>query len=636
MKRIIATILSLAIAFSVSVCVTGCGSSNKWTEPTLTTWGSVKNVGGFIAETDNYIYYINGMGSNKDDNTFGAPVKGSLMVAKKSTIGTDAVETEVVVPKLFVASDYNAGVYIYGSGEETYVYYGTPNTATSSSGSVANTELTFKRTRLDGKNEQTFFTINSLSAEYRIVEKEGVVYIVYYDAEETALKSYNTETKQAIIIAKTDEKAPGVNAMSLKSYNFVDNNSLSNAVVYYSVTVYNSEYYEDKASTDGYKRTEASYNYIYAYNVGDQVGQDGFAGTKILDGQANSTIYETIYCKNGYFAYSATDINAKVENYIVKISELGDASKHLKVNKVENITQDMIIVSPEEVYIIVDKKSGESTVKEVVKTTLIGEETNVRTKVVLVDSVFQLLFVKGSMLYYYNASNHLARIEMLNEQAKEQRISYETVATSWYKPEIVEIDGKEYIFYCDSSTVGSSYISYVDLGGNVVGEDTNNDDEEDLFKLEGNKFIGKKLAKDIANVAIEKINAIPSGELKYSVDSEGNLFVESVQEARNAYNELEAEAKTFVKDSYLKTLESAETAVELARKLYKLEGISKYELADETKQAAFKQAYNDIKAFKATFATTADWTSALSKVENNLKANMTTASKIFEAEDKKS
>ena len=118
MKKFIAIIISVLLLIGASIGLVACGKDKPTT--TLTNWGAIKSYGGAIAETENYLYYINGMGASTDDNTYGKPVKGALMVVDKSTIGTEEVKTEIVIPKLMVASDYNAGIYLFGEGEETF------------------------------------------------------------------------------------------------------------------------------------------------------------------------------------------------------------------------------------------------------------------------------------------------------------------------------------------------------------------------------------------------------------------------------------------------------------------------------------------------------------------------------------
>ena len=636
MKKILASIIIALLAIATSLTMVGCGGSSGWAKPSLTNWGEVTSVGGFIAETENYLYFINGVGTSTDDNTFGAPVKGSLMAVEKSSLDKEAkdIKSEIVVPKLFVASDYNAGIYIYGSGAETYVYYGTPNTSKNSSGAIANNELTFKRTRLDGEKEETFFTIGSLSAEYRIVESNGVVYIVYYDSAESSLKCYNTADKSTIVIAKTDATKAGRNAVSLDKYYFADNKDLNSAVVYYTATVYNEEYYEEEAEEESYIRTPATYNYVYSYKIGDPKDQvSDFYGTKVLDGTSSNLKYAITYCKKGWTVFTETDVNSKIKTYITESTNLlgfnglsDQDKKAMLVNNSENVQENMYIVSPQEIYLV----DGENN--RIIKTTLVGSETSQRTSAISAETVNNIVNVKiegeDRIIYFYNGSQ-ISRMKAFDNTAKEEQISGTSTSTAWYAPEFITVGEKEYVFYCDNTTVGSSYISFVDLGGTIVGEDTDDDDEDDKWYLEGNKLIGKMLASDRANAAVDKINKIPT-ELEYEIDGDGNLFVEKVAEAREVYDNLDKEAKDAVGETYVTALIKAEKGVTLSAKLYKLEGISGYEDKTDAEKQAYQTAYNDVMAYKTTLSNNNEWAEILARVDANLKANMTTAQKIFE------
>ena len=198
MKKFIAGFITVVLSLTAILGLSACKGGKETT--TMKNWGEVVSVGGAIAETENYLSYINGLGSSAEDNTFGKPVKGALLAVDKSTLASDEIKTEIVIPKLMVASDYKAGVYLFGEGEETYVYYATPSTEKDSSGNVAKSTLSFMRTKLNGKNTETFFSVKGLGTNYRMAEKDGVVYIVYYDEEAKALKSYNTAEKSVNVI----------------------------------------------------------------------------------------------------------------------------------------------------------------------------------------------------------------------------------------------------------------------------------------------------------------------------------------------------------------------------------------------------------------------------------------------------
>ena len=107
MKKLFKLVV-LALCCAAMFMAVGCGGS-EFKRTTLTDWGALKSDGGFVAETENYVYFINGQADYTADNSFGAPVKGSLMAIKKSDLTSGELgKVEIVVPKLFAATDYNA------------------------------------------------------------------------------------------------------------------------------------------------------------------------------------------------------------------------------------------------------------------------------------------------------------------------------------------------------------------------------------------------------------------------------------------------------------------------------------------------------------------------------------------------
>ena len=67
--------------------------------------------GGFAVEKGNYVYFINGAEEYTASNKYGDVVKGALMrISKTDLLNKDYSKTVTVVPMLFVAQNYNAGI----------------------------------------------------------------------------------------------------------------------------------------------------------------------------------------------------------------------------------------------------------------------------------------------------------------------------------------------------------------------------------------------------------------------------------------------------------------------------------------------------------------------------------------------
>lgn len=626
-SKLIVGVLALCVLFTGLVA---CGGTS-WSGTDLTDGGKVLSQGGFVAETEKYLYFLNGIADSTADNSFGAPLKGALMAVDKSDLSKKPV---VAVPKLFAATDYNGGIFISGG----YVYYGTPNVEKDSSGAVANSEMTFMRTKLDGSGTtENFFTVGALSTEYRFIEKDGAVYLVYYDANETALIGYNTSDKTSTVIAKTDEEAE---KYSLGSYKFMSGDD-AEGVVIYTVTVYKYAYDADKAEDYNTNR-KASYNQVYMYKAGDEVAEGaGIAGTLVLDGSCGTVdnidddyTYELTMVDAGYVFYKETEVTQSSDSttYGATAAELVAGDKGTKIVNTDYVSSSNIIKALGEVYTLSDGK--------IYRSTMTKKDHAIKECVAVCDTIGTLLFVKDNYVYYYNSDNQLAKLELGNDKANEIRISEDTVATTWYDPQFVALGGTEYLFYCDNSSYGVSYVKYIDLSATVKDEDTDEDGKADLYYLDTEKigFIGEMTASDKASVVTAKINAVTNGlsggNLVFEEKEDGTLFVESFDEAEAAYNAASDEVKNLIEENTVDTLNDYKEAIRIANLYVKLKGIEKYDEDAGAEAAAeeFKTVYDSIKEDIEAFLDTEDVEKINGYIENNLKYYYQQAVKFFEAE----
>ena len=613
MKKILIKVLCGLLAVSMLFSFTACDSAEKWQGTSMKNWGEVESVGGFIAETENYLYYINGVGSSSKSNKFGAPVKGALMAVDK----TDFSKTEIVVPKLFVASDYNAGIFIDGD----YVYYGTPSTDKRPDGTVASSEMMFMKTKLDGTDSKVLFTVDSLSIEYRIVENNGDVFIIYYDSTNTELVSRNVTKGTKTVIAKTDEKTDGEE--SLNAHFFIGNENLDNAVVVYTSTIYTEKYNKDKVDA-GVARATANYNKVYAYKAGAENSE------VVFDGKASESTVAITLVDGDYVFYSNTNKYATAKNYGVTVADFVDKKVGVEINA-DYAVKANVIKSLEEVYIL-DSEKGEIYQDTMVKA---DQSNETRKLVAKLDSFNSLLDVKDGYAYYYNKSNQIARVELNNEDAKEIRVSEDSATQTWYAPEFIEVGGKTLMFYCDNSSTGLSYVKYVDVNAEVKAEDTDDNDKDDLFYVDGAKLLGKMVDADKADIYEVNVNKISSdlkdGALVFDEQlKDGKLTVKAVEDARAAYNALESGVKEEVSSSVLETLENYEKAIEKANLFYQLKDVQKYETLDQAGKDAVKAAYDHVKAKIEKFYKSSDSDTIQKLINADLKANYTKAVKLLE------
>ncbi|MBR5192504.1 MAG: hypothetical protein IKW33_03755 [Clostridia bacterium] len=587
MKKILKNVLLFALVACLLIGAVGCGSIG-WKKEDVTV--SLPNEiitssnGGFVAESDNNIYVINGLGSSTNSNKFGEPIKGSLIAIDK----TDYSNKCIVVPKLFVASDYSSGLFLDGQ----YVYYGTPSTEKNAQGTIANNELVFCRTKLDGTDTKEFFTIKSLSSQYRFSKVGNDVFITYYDNNEAGLCCYNTTTGEKDVIVKTSKLNK---TETLSSYHFADTESANGVVLFYSTKTFSEDYNEEKENAlgDSYERGKYSYNKIYAYKPGDTNVNEDCKGKLLLDGSASSLTpctYEVSYFKNGYLFFTKKDSTSVIGTkfYGVNAVDFYEGTAEPTYITRGSVTTDLLLVkSLSEVYIFEDNA--------VVKTAYEGDVTFVEERVVLSTTITKLLFVESfvegegaeqvtkTYLYYVNADNKLCRV-LFGEDGYEEKVSEDIVSTTWYAPEIA--DGK--IFYLDSSSLGLSYVKYVSLSSIATEEDTNDDDIIDSRYLEGQQFAGVLTNEDMAKFVTKKLNQL-SNELKNGKivfdDVDGELqTVKAVVKARELYESLTNEQKSLVERSALKLLIKYEKAIEVSNILKPLVDFDKVEITDENRE----------------------------------------------------
>ena len=624
MKKVLLKVL-LAI---VAVCLLATGliacSNGGWNGTTMTNWGEGNMIGGFVGEKGNYVYYINGNAQADGDNAYGTPVKGALMAMDKN----DTSKTEVVVPHLFVSSDYNAGVYIYGD----YVYYATPSTDKDSTGAVAYTDMIITKTKLDGSQTEKLFLMKGRSTEFRVVEVDGEIFVVYYDSEDLALKEYSVKDDKAVVIASSDVETE--NMIALDSYQFGKNGD--EVQVAFTVKVYTEKYYEDKS-----ERATANYNQVYIYKAGSTAEEGAqVLGEKILDGNGTDTTYALNFVKNNRLFYNTTK-DTIVKNYFYDFA----SGKSQIIDNASVVSDAVIFFGDNTAYYNEDgkvkktiiynyeEKVNEGTAEE--KTILHTYNTDTSVVAVVLD-MNTLVAIEGGYAYYYNTASNIVRIKLGDVNAETERVSEDTVTTTWYKPQFVTIGTDTYIFYCDNTSVGSSYVKYVNVSNaNVESEDTDDDGVDNLFYLTGHKFAGVITDLDAANIVSNKITAITGkyvdGALPYETNDEGKLFVEVVDQAKADYDALSKDAKELVSESSLEQLEKYIKAVELANLYSQLSDIRKDTLS-ETEKQDLETIYNSIKAEIEEFIESEDYTSISALIGKNRLWYYQKAVSLFDAE----
>ena len=251
MRKIVTKIVCYTAAAVTALGVTlvsACSGvyNSKPLDYTSSKNAAVSN-GGFAVEKDGYVYYINGKEQNTAENTFGKPVKGAIMrISKDNLEKRNYSSVDTVVPQIAYSGNTNAGIFVYGD----YVYYATPSTEKNSDGEVQNSELAFKRTKLDGTGtmKDYFVKLSDNASQYRYVQVNDTVYLLYvakeslYGTSYTNIHSVNTSNGVDTLLAYNVEES---------SVTF-DSNDVTNPRVFYTMKV-----------TDFELNTTSTYNQVY-------------------------------------------------------------------------------------------------------------------------------------------------------------------------------------------------------------------------------------------------------------------------------------------------------------------------------------------------------------------------------------
>lgn len=495
-KLIVAIVLVISMFFTMF----GCNGKSS-VDIENDTSGNVSGNGGFVVETGNYVYFINGVELYTEDNTAGDVVKAALVRAKKADVAAavknltelstlNNVEVEIVVPKLIVSSDYTSGIQIYGN----YIYYATPYSTADKVGKIDNAKLDLCRTKLDGSDTKTIATAPANSSIYRFVEKDGVVYALFQntvknddDEDISVISCYNADTQKEVF---TSEKV----AASVFS------KDLDGMYVYYTVTV-----------KDEILDTDESFNAVKRYKVGDSAdytvlygaGSNNNSDTIKYEGKGVQGVTFTLIAnENGYtyFSYSHVDKTpTTITNYCaVKDEELSTSDAEVNYNEKKTVLNNgtsaaTTIFASSSFYnslteiMYLDSTNG-LCIYNYEKPNYVDSYGIKRIYYDATIITAKVDYVKDGYIYY-NVSGVYYRLKLNGSEKitdEPQQISGLTLynTDSWYSPEVVTINNTDY-FFCIIS--GDPYYEYVSVlafttEGNEVLKDNAN--ELTFFKYE--------------------------------------------------------------------------------------------------------------------------------------------------------
>ena len=512
-------LLCLIMAICCVLSFTACNSGNIAMDSSAKTETAIS--GGFVAETADYVYFINGIENYATAYKNGEVTKASLMRTKKANLTNLSEATyETVVSKLIVSSDNTAGIYIYGD----YVYYAVPSVEKDKTGVVKNDQLSFFRTKLNGSGTSKNIPGTDFphSAKFRYIQSGNNVYLVVYN---TDLYVYDANTcKEVYTTAGEDSK------ITVSEVMFSQNNNDAN--VYFTTIPVNEELSDDK--------TEQKYTHHEVYQVALSATESKATAKVVLDGIGNKVIgndgadaegvdtlgvtIDLLRYVDGtlYFSYTSLTTTIASANYMAipdtaYTAEWNNrnwivAGKDYKISGTNknsaSIFADTSIIVDSETIIYVDATYGLLVYNY--KNVADAENSDLGVSPIYTSDTIKgatLAFVnkegEENILYFYDSSNNYYRVSLtkiLNgEEVEEFRINKLALNTTWYKPEVVKV-GEDYCFiaiYSDIEYDSYCYVINMTALEKEYNEITDEEEKENFYTVE--EMENEEFAEFISN-----------------------------------------------------------------------------------------------------------------------------------------
>lgn len=499
MKKI--TVLLLAVVMAFGLVFAGCNNSNTNYSNNLSGLdGEVSSNGGFAVVKGEYVYFINGIAANTDDNTFGKPVTGALVRIKKSDLAAAAdgntettVKTEMVIPSLFVAGDMTSGFYIFGSN----VYFASPYTEKNKEGKVQNEKLSFVRASLDGKERTVIDTVDDNTTAYRYVENNGKVYLMIKTTVKDERSTSSTATRAAIVVYNAENGERVFKSEKVSEYDFGNGND-----VYYTVTAYDEDLKQEEKYNDVYRYVAGSEKEELVLSGkgkiknGTETDDDNNGGTG-LTGVTYSLLKnadETVYLKVTYVDTSVTSV---VKYYALDKKDItandSEANK-AKFTDLSNATANASKIFSSSSYyasknciIYLDSTYGLVAYNVDFKngSTFNGDKIENNCAWLFYDKDlvgYTVKFWDNGYVYLTDSNNYYYRVQIIGSvidpqgnaitgenapEAKLEKVNFLANSTSWYLPEVVD----NYFLSVYTATPYSSLVYVSDMTENAKKTD---------------------------------------------------------------------------------------------------------------------------------------------------------------------
>lgn len=283
LKKLSAVFLAALLTLSLAACKKDANPTVASKDPTVS---QVSSNGGFLVETGDYVYFLNGKTDAGKYET-SKVTKGALVRVKKTDIakGSEA-KCDTIISKLLVADDTAAGVYLFNE----YFYYAAPSTEKNSKGEVKTDKLLFFRTKADGSDTSKSICGKDFgsSVEYRYVSAGKNVYLIVKDSSD--LYVYDAIGRKQLF--KYSDSVSSIQKILFSS-------DVGDPALFYTIKPVNKTIYPD--DNDSNRATENYYE-VYSVNFGESKVEA--KAERILDGIGKMTSGNTE--KKGVYMTGAT------------------------------------------------------------------------------------------------------------------------------------------------------------------------------------------------------------------------------------------------------------------------------------------------------------------------------------------
>ena len=455
MKKFLALLLTV---LTMLVCLTACKGD---VDPVGDVGGSVDAGNGtFAVEKGSYLYFINGVATDFDNNEMGDVLKGSLCRVKKQDLGKKDASVQVVIPKLMATSSATNGLFIYGDT----VYYASPYDEEDKAGTIRSDYTDFRYFELANANSKRIGFEKNAVSKYQFVQgNDGRVYLAYEYLETVD----GAERKTFKVLNMSGDTVYSVSDYT--SLAFADDNSNK---VFFVKTAYSESLKADEAFSE-----------VYYYSVGNTSADVVYTGCGenglTRDGR-NTDGYKAKIFKNLETGVYYTDFSGATVTIIkntgkvlvMKVTSVDTNTNHVtayyfgldltKEATVANLTEmgksnsyiDTAIASTsyfkalDEIYYV----ENTTYLKGLVKFNYdnLDNEYHGRTLVSEDAAGYNISSVEGNYMYLCGSAGDYYRIDLVtagSELKKINGISAKSV-TEWFAPRVV--DGKFLCVYSDA------------------------------------------------------------------------------------------------------------------------------------------------------------------------------------------